>query len=118
MRSQGEKTEQVRLRIPTDIKQRLDSIARNNGIKFNSVLLLLIDSLLRRKPDLFDVLDNSTDLVKIKKELKTQHMKMLAAYNMMSLHFSSQDRKYDSRCKVFLAESEAFISKLSEQNDK
>jgi len=118
LRSIQEETEQVRLRIPISIKQRLDSIAQEKGIKLNSVLLLFIDSLLRRKPDLYDVLDESIGLLRIERELQAQQMKVVNAYNMMSLHFTPQNRRVDDRCKVFLTESEIFVRQLSEKKDE
>ncbi len=97
------------------MKTRLESISEAKEIPFANVLLLLINKLLQRKPDIFDVFDRPIDLIGIEQKLVIQQMKVISAYNLMRLEIAPKSQKIDRKCQIFLAESDEFIRQLTEK---
>ena len=107
-------SEEIRIRIPSEIKKILVRLAIEKGTTLNNVVLLLINQLVSRQPDLQSSLNTSIDLVGLERNIYPQYLKLISTYSLMKTeHVESVESKDENKLKnkidSFIVEADHFV---------
>lgn len=107
--------DELRLRVPTELKQTLKQLAKQRKTTLNNLGFLLINQMLGRKPDLMSTLSDSILRFKYNSVLLADYRAMMSAYSLLHLESSTNSPSFLSNCDRFIRQADKFVSRLIEE---
>lgn len=105
---------ELRLRVPTELKQTLKQLAIEKQTTLNNLALLLLNQMLGRKPDLISTLSGS---IKFQHDrvLLADYREMMSAYSLLHLESSILTPNFLLNSNRFINKAEKFITQLGKE---
>lgn len=107
--------DELRLRVPTELKQTLKQLAKQRKTTLNNLGFLLINQMLGRKPDLMSTLSDSILRFKYNSVLLADYRAMMSAYSLLHIESSIDSPCFLQSCDRFVDRADKFISQLIEE---
>jgi len=113
-RNDKDTTVEVRIRLPKELKETLAELANQNNTSFNQVVLLLVNRLLNRKPDIFDILRSSFSAPVLLQSIR----RLNTAFSHLRLESPSNTDDFLEKSNRFVDEAKELIKQIAVKENK
>lgn len=103
---------ELKLRVPRQLKDQLQQIAKQRKTSLNSLGILLLNEWLERKPNLFSVLFSPIQMLQVNPVLMAFYREMMAAYSKMHFEMDTTTDSFLQNSTRFIQQAEQFITQL------
>lgn len=105
-------TDELRIRVPRELKQTLKSLAKAKNITLNDLSILLLNQLLKRKPNLLSSLNSLVDRHQADQKMLQSYNRLLSTYSLLISESPENKNRFVYKSNCFIDEAHNFIQQL------